>query len=292
MDIDLIATPTAREVLLEQDQDVGLNAKREFDFFSSIKLKNGVTKMTDRNRMRDVDKSFCALLPRDEPLNILDVGVSSGITTVELCQALESKSIVYRMTGMDSDITAFLLVFPDNRAVLVDKTGYPIHFEIRGRGFGYVKGTNVRHRIERKIIGYRSSLFLRFRGRGVLDEEREVTRVGGVRIHRIKLVCSELLHNPFIELMEESVFSESLRGKYDVVRAANFLNRSYFSDTELQEALNNLKRHLAVEGFLWICRTQDSVNRATLFKLGKDNGFEIVSRFGEGSELESLIGEL
>lgn len=293
MDLDKIATPTAKEIFLSEKPDSQRRSEDEFSFFGSIQLKNGVIKTTDRNRMRDVDAWFYEFLPKDRIQKVLDVGISSGITTVELCELFDSKNAAYQVTGMDSDITAFLLIFRDGKSVLTDKSGNPIHFEIRGKGFGYVKGTNVRHRIERAFLKLQAGFFVNLRLKNELGKTKKVTKKNDVEIHRIELVCREIRENPSISLLEDSIFSDKIEEKYSVVRAANILNRYYFTDMQLSEALGKLKKRLETDGFLLICRTNtEGKNNATLFKLTKENKFELAGRFGGGSEIEGLVFEL
>lgn len=290
MDLDKIATPTARGIFLSEKPNGSGQSEDEFSFFSSIKLKNGVTKTTDRNRMREVDAWLYEFLPKNEVQKVLDVAISSGITTVELCELFDAKKTAYQVTAMDSDITAFLLIFPDNKSVLTDKFGNPIHFEMGGKGFGYVKGTNVRHRIERAFLKSRSSRFIKSQLKNDLETTKKVTKKNGVEIHRIELVCREIRENPSINLLEDSIFSEKIGEKYGIIRAANILNKGYFTDMQLTEALRQLRKRLETDGFLLICRTNiEGQNNATLFKLTKENKFEPAGRFGEGSEIEDLV---
>lgn len=290
MNLDKIAVPTARRIFLSEKSNGNRQNEDEFRFFSSIKLKNGVTKTTDRNRMRDVDSWFYGFLPNGKVQTLLDVGISSGITTVELCELFEANKAEYRVTGMDSDLTAFLLIFPDGKSVLTDKSGNPIHFEIGGKGFGYVKGTNVSHRVERALLKLRSGFFTNFRLDGDLETIEKFTEKNGVEIHRIQLVCREIRENPSIKLLEESIFAENSGEKYSAIRAANILNKGYFTDAQLADALGKLKNRLETKGFLLVCRTNiEGQNNATLFTLTEENKFALAGRFGEGSEIEDLV---
>lgn len=111
-----------------------------------------------------------------------------------------------------------------------------------------------------------------------------------MEINRIELVCREIKENPSIKLLEESIFSDKIEGSYDFIRAANILNKGYFTDAQLNDALQRLKRRLEAGGGLLICRTNmEGKNNATLFVLTSENKFELASRFGEGSEIESLV---
>ena len=287
MDLDKIAVPTARSIFLSNDPSI---KEKEFAFFCSLKLKSGVTKTTDRNRMRNVDTWFCQFLPKDKLQKVLDVGISSGITTVELCEAFDANNISYQVTGLDSDLTAFLIIFSDDKSILVDKEGYPIHFEIKGKGFGYVKGTNVKHFAERSLLESQSKSFINSQFKDTLQSIEKSTNKNGTAIHRIELVCREIKENPSIQLLEDSIFSENSEKKYNVIRAANILNKAYFTDEQLTDALQKLRNRLEPGGFLMICRTNfEGENNASLFNLTSENKFELVDKFGEGSEVEDLV---
>lgn len=280
--------PSAWEIFRSDVQNGAGHKEKEFKFFSSIRLRNGVIKTTDRDRMRDVDEQFVGLLSAKERLEILDVGVSSGITTVELCEALDAKNLSYHVTAMDSDITAFILTYPKGGRVVVDKLGFAIHFEMNGKGFGYVKGTNLKLRLDLAAMRFRTRWYLNSKLKGELADAA-VSGNGDVDVRRIDLVCREVLENPSITLLEDSVFAKGNEKAFDLIRAANILNLAYFSEAQLTEALGNLKSRLKNGGFLWICRTaEDRANNATLFTLEAEK-FRIVSRFGAGSEVEHLV---
>ncbi len=290
MDLDKIAVPTARRIFLSEQPNLDKLREDEYAFFSSIKLENGTTKTTDRNRMRDVDRWFYEFLPKTEVQKILDVGISSGITTVELCELLDAKNTPYLVSAMDSDLTAYLLILGGDRSVLVDKRGNPIHFEMNGKGFGYVKGTNLKHRIERALLKFKTKMLVNFRLKNNFDRPKNIAEKNGLEVRAINLVCREITENPRIKLLEESVFAENAAEKYGVIRAANILNKGYFSDAQLLEAVRKLANRLERDGFLLVCRTNaEGQNNASLFRLNRENEFEITGRFGEGSEIENIV---
>jgi hypothetical protein len=287
LDPDKIATPTARAILLSGKTNSGPD---EFAFFRSLKLRSGVTKTTFSDRMRDVDAWFIEYLSGDEVHEILDVGISSGITTVELCELLESRNVKYRLTGMDSDLTAFLITFGEDRSVLVDSKGHPIHFEIDGRGFGYVRGTNPKHFYDRAVLRLQSGFFLNFRLRAELASIGETRNISGTTIRKIDLVSRKVKQNPSIDLLEDSIFGEGDRRKYSVIRAANILNRSYFGEVQLADALRKLAGRLKPGGIMMVCRTNfEGQNNATVFRLDEIGDFGIIGRFGNGSEIEEIV---
>jgi len=74
-----------------------------------------------------------------------------------------------------------------------------------------------------------------------------------------------------------------------VIRAANILNVSYFSESILRRMISNLKMRLSKHGLLIVCRTKaDRSNHGTIFQLQGDS-FTALGRIGDGSEVEHLV---
>jgi hypothetical protein len=57
--------------------------EREDLFFHSIELRNGTRKTTRHRRLDDLNALVRKLLPTQRPLEIMDVAVSSGVSTAE-----------------------------------------------------------------------------------------------------------------------------------------------------------------------------------------------------------------
>ena len=75
------------------------------------------------------------------------------------------------------------------------------------------------------------------------------------------------------------------------MRAANILNRDYFPETKLAEALTIIRSLLNGEGsYLIVARTlTDGSNHGTMFRLGPDGRFAAVMTIGGGSEIADLV---
>jgi len=79
---------------------------------------------------------------------------------------------------------------------------------------------------------------------------------------------------------------------FDAVRVANLLNLNYFSTEDLQRMCQNLQERLRPGGVLIVCRTHaDGTNHATIFRKESD-GFAVLSRLAEGSEIEDMMMNL
>src|SRR5262245_21685758 len=82
--------PTARDLYFAARQlspDQQENSEREC--FSALKLKNGTYKYTYSRRLEDLNDLVQPLLPSARPLQMMDVAVSSGVSTLEWMDSLE-----------------------------------------------------------------------------------------------------------------------------------------------------------------------------------------------------------
>ena len=88
-----VKNPTAREVFLTDRTGWSseLAQQVEESFFFQIRLPNGTKKTTYKNRLDDVATACnCLLATRPAPLRLMDLAISSGITTNEWMRALDS----------------------------------------------------------------------------------------------------------------------------------------------------------------------------------------------------------
>jgi chemotaxis methyl-accepting protein methylase len=73
------------------------------------------------------------------------------------------------------------------------------------------------------------------------------------------------------------------------MRAANLLNRAYFSEQTLSQMLSTLKERLMPGGFLIVCRTDlAGTNNAGIFRLIGSH-FSLCGKLGSGCEIEDII---
>ena len=98
--------------------------------------------------------------------------------------------------------------------------------------------------------------------------------------------------NQAIEFVEDelAVRNPRFESRFDIARAANLLNRSYFDLSRLRGMIDNLKSYVRrPDGLLVINRThEDGTNHGTIFRL--DTGeVQVVERVGGGSEIELLV---
>jgi hypothetical protein len=285
------------DLFINTDRPNETSQELERRLFDCLRLRNGVYKTTYAHRLDDLNAWVAGFLPATPSLQALDVAISSGTSTLEWVEALEQTKIDYHMTANDLTIKGFLVSFGDRLHAVLDHSRWPLLYEIDGRWFS--NPPRKRHLLRYPLaLAFIKCVLYCWEHADHRSEEGKIQRTLGMptRVRPISLVTPRLSTHPKVTVKEGNILTESwLEGDFHVIRAANILNQTYFSNEELSQILNNLRRHLSADGILVVCRTDtDSVgrNRATIFRLTRDRRFELVSRMNGGSEIESLVMEL
>ncbi len=298
--------PTAQELFLNSSQGLSDRSASqdllEEKFFYSIELSNGTHKRTWAGRLDDVDQVLLAVFRKFDvtPKTFLDVAVSSGVSAVSWCDALRQAGLRPSMTATDLTMTAYLIRLHDWLHVLVDKEGFPLQYDVCGYAWRprcrirlYPLGngalTVLWDVLYRKTAG-KYDLLARLKSLGLTTPA-----VGDPLIKaEIKLVTRRLRDNPDIELLDDDILAPTpahLQRRFEVIRAANILNRGYFSKEQLRTAVTHLRDRLVGDGsFFLVVRTDETAtNNGTLFLLNADGTFRVVDRIGAGSEIEDIV---
>jgi hypothetical protein len=266
----------------------------ERSFFDCLRVKNGVYKTTYSHRLDDLNAQVANYLPFPRPLQLLDVAISSGVSTLEWVESLEEAELDYHMTGIDLTIGALLVSFGDRLHAVLDRAKWPLLFEIDGQ---WVSNPPRKKHLFRHLFSLatiKSALFLWAQRYRESEDERCQQILGmSTRTRAINLVTPRLMNHPRVTIGEGNILAESWQqGTFHVIRAANILNRSYFDNHALSKILHNLRRHLTPDGILVVCNTdtdEEAVNHATILALREDQQFEVLSRMNGGSEVDDLI---
>lgn len=261
----------------------------EAAFFTSLKAGNNTFKKTGGGRFQALDAAIVRQLDGQPPLigELLDIGISSGITTLELDAALTKAGHALRVTGTDLSLDAFIVpVMPGWRA-LVDGSGHPLQYDMVGRSV----------RPWRRRLDWFDGMVV-FRGLvNRFGKPRARRSLASNRIiQQVRLLSPRLTRRQDITVVRDDVTVENtaLVGRFDIVRAANILNLDYFDTPTLRRALANVTSYLAGPGaLLLVARTLgNDEHHGTLFQIVEQgDGFRIVERYGEGSEVEALVLE-
>lgn len=265
-----------------------LTPAMEQEFFSSLMARNKTYKTTFHKRFEEINRYLVQEIKSGHMHagSILDIGISSGISTVELYEELRSQGVQTKIVGTDILVHAYLVkVFHDCYA-MVDSEGFPLRLDVFGRGMlPWVRSQdyNTGFFVIRKLIN------VIFAGRS----RRILSRAPDSRIQNVKLVTPRLLSSDDIRVCRDDIaqYNPEFAQKFDLIRAANVMNKGYFSEEVLQAMLKNIRKYLSgTDSGLLIVRThEDNVNHGTLFRTAENGHLEVVERFGAGSEIESMV---
>jgi hypothetical protein len=261
-------------------------------FFDSIALRNGTFKTTWHRRLEDLNALVQGLLPPQRPLEIMDVAVSSGVSTAEWLQSLERAGIDCHMLAGDAVVNAYLISVGRLRA-LTDRTGHMMQLDIAGRA---VRMPPPRRRDKLRYLPVTLLMKSAMRLFDLSASTQASARNAGQS--RLGVTCKPLaLTSPSLARMskisaveDDILLNTSYTRRFHVLRAANILNLAYFDSGTLERMLMNLRSRLVPGGLLIVCRTNEAgVNNASVFTLGEDGRFGLTARLNQGSEIADLV---
>lgn len=261
----------------------------EAAFFTALKTGNRTFKKTGAGRFQELDAMLLQSLSNAGTRigELLDIGISSGVTTLELADALAAAGTCFRITATDLALDAFIVEAAPGCRVLVDRSGHPLQYEIYGRTL----------RPWRRRLDYLDGMIaVRGIARRILEPRARSALAAGRILSRVRLISTRIAARSDITVQEDDVTVSNIgfAGRFDVVRAANILNRDYFDEATLRRAFGNIVGYLAGPGaMLLVARThRDGHHDATMFEVAADGArLVIVGRFGKGSEVEALALE-
>ncbi len=255
-------------------------------FFTDLKTGNNTFKRTATDRFRDVDE-WCIQHFRSAGSrlgDVLDIGVSSGATTLALGDRLREAGQSPRIKGTDISLSGYLVpILPGLRA-LVDEQGHPLQYDVLGLA---IRPWRRRADYATGMVMVRSLLHALSIGRGL---QRLRSQDG--TLQPVTLLSPRLRGRPEIQIEKNDIFTHtaSFVGRFDFIRVANLLNLGYFDEATLQRGFANVLSYMSGPGaWLLVARTRGLHNAATLFRLSADGKkLMVIDRIGEGSEVEQL----
>jgi hypothetical protein len=242
-------------------------------FFNRLRLPNGVYKTTAAHRLDDLNRLVASLLPEESTLDLMDVAVSSGVTTLDWSEQLTSAEIAHTMLAGDRYTEGVWLTLRCADLVLDGDRNETLYADIFGRSVDTGRDSRRSMLIVHGLALLTRCPLLRSRAR------------------QITLVSPRLKECAAITVVEDDIFGDQpdLAGRFHALRAANILNRGYFDDARIKTAVANLRARLRPDGLLVVCRTMsDGTNHGTVFR-SSNASCEVVARIGSGSEIEDLV---
>ena len=269
--------PTASRTFLAEGRCEDEQLQTEERFFRELRLRNGTYKTTYASRMPELDAYCASLAPPGKELRLLDVGVSSGVTSLELLRAFDRAERQVALLATDLVMDGRLFRW-GGCELLVDSTDEVLQIAIGrlSRGRPHEPSASLR----------RAALDMAMRWTG------RIVQALPLRPVEMPIVSKVLARRPDVSFRETDVFSfvSGWDRGFWLVRAANVLNLDYFSVAQLRSAVRHLVQYVQSDGLLLLNRTiePDRVNHGTVFRRDAQGQLHVLRRFGHGSEIEAL----
>lgn len=241
---------------------------------NNILLDNGVAKTTQPGRFAEID-SWLAQNLHESCVSIHDIAVSSGITSLELKQKLESDG--YKVNLSISDKFMSLRYFKRNFITYY----YDIDGNfVLGNIFGIVAQRNCNKFF---FITRLLSKVMSKNAKKCFDNSLPELLL----LH--PEVCSSIDQKE-VTFINYDIFKTSIYNEFDVVRAMNILNPIYFDVNEIKRAVRLIFSSLKEGGVLIVGRThlEDKKNHVSVYEK-KDGLFKHIKSFNGGSEVSKNI---
>lgn len=237
-------------------------------------------KRTGSGRLPHTQQALAKHLAGSGPINVLDMGASDGITTVQLVTALET--VTGRpCTAVSADLYQNLHVFEGSGLTEYRTSdGMPVMVRQGRRAVVLPESKDSRDLL-------RNWLARRYmRRRDTLPEMKKVRQV--------RLINPWVLRSTKVEPVEASILERQTPwlGKFDAIRASNVINPRFF-DTEARRKIFGLcHEYLKPDGLLLVSRNHieggEETERGTLWQRTNE-GFVRLEDFGHGSEIASDV---
>ena len=265
-------------IYLLVDDVIDIN-NTEHDSFTYFRLYNKTFRTTKVNRLDDVNVLANNYIPETRPLQVLDLAISSGITSVEWKNILDKDGIENNYLATDATLYGtrvklgpLTLLFEE----VNNKKQYLLQVDLFGYACPNASGSRWRNVICRVFSNLTKTCV--FKG----------TQVYIIDPAAIKINESD---NSF-SLKQINLFEINHKlttSFFNVVRAAKILNKAYFDDVHIKHALNNIKDVMANNSLFIVVRTHlDGSNHGAYYHL-KNKKYQCVGVIGEGSEIHELI---
>ena len=246
--------------------DIG--AREATAIIAKIKI-GGVFKTTSYQRFPETTQ-LLANIPFSSPPVILDVGASDGSSSLSIMEVVSFAR--YYVT--DRHIEAYACKTRSG-AFFCDAEHTP---------FMYANELFVIYNDMKKALWPLSAIARKLFSGFDISNYEDVRKVILMNPELQRRIGGE------IRLERYNIFEPWPHEKANLVIAANILNRGYFSDSQLNDALRNLKGALKNFGRLALIENRPA-EQSNIFRL-QDGKFVVESEVGRGSDIKSLVTTL
>lgn len=245
------------------------------DFESAITaIKVGSTwKSTSRNRHVLSDAMILDALVGTHNPQILEIGVSSGSSSLDLLERLGGRIGKYWSTDLFFHIRTMR---KENATYFFHPLTQRCILRVSDRLLVYAETGDAL-----PLFGWIATLLIARAPSFDADSSQEVSLIHPVLRKRAA-------EDVRVVICEHDVFQEWRKEKVHLVKVANVLNRLYFSDDMIKTAIAEMKRALRPKGHLVIVDNR-KVERASLFGLNNVGTFELRAEVNGGCEIGDLV---
>jgi hypothetical protein len=236
-----------------------------------------LSKETAAGRFRDLDDLLIDLTQQVSNTVIHDVGVSNGITSLELLERFHARAL-WPTFYISDKFARCLCVQRGPVTRIYDSYGTLIQ--------GRVGILLADPQASWRFAVSRLLFFLLARAKPRLSQSKVVEMLLYSRSVKDALEAGAMTH------LDYDVFSSYVDIKFDVVRCMNTITRKYFTRDRIRDALSNLGRSLKPSGLLLVGRTLPNArNDATVFRLVADR-FVPLLVVNEGADIHDIVVDL
>jgi hypothetical protein len=241
--------------------------------YSAFFTANATSKQTNAGRFADVDRLACSIILENKLAVIHDVGVSSGVTSLELYRILAATGVP--LSFHISDKYAVYGVTGRCPVRIIDPHGSVSEIYLCGL-------------LGKRDVSYKFPvtwlLHWLLAGRPIRGPVRSFVLFD----HEVL----EHIQKGLIHRIDYDVFITHMPRSFSFVRCMNLLNLNYFPRESIETALRNLVDSLQEGGVLQIGRTHpDGTSHVAFYKRGGAR-LEMLQEVGRGTELRELIDKL
>lgn len=224
---------------------------------------------TAEKRFADLDGIAVPLILSQKNPSIHDIGVSNGVTSLELYNAVAAIRDDFEFCLSDKNFDCFYTGRLARRV-----------YDSDGKFFeGYFFGVFCRSDLSGKYF------ISRILGRALNRPPGNAPRT---RIVYLDRRLRALADSGKIKRISFDALNNDIEDRFTFVRCMNLLILQYFSAEELKRAVNLIIRSLKEGGIFQTGRTVDGVNHATFFM--KEGGrLSVIRHVNDGSEINETI---
>lgn len=269
-------------------------ARSEDAFYAALKTANDSWKTTEHHRLDAVNEIFFATLDRCglAPAVIMDIGASSGVTTLEWMDQFARRGMAIKTIVTDRAMSAYLVRLSRHLTVLIEPDGHILQIEVMGCGLrpwssrrDYVSGLCL---LRQAIVAHARRALRRLALPFPLDAQG-AAQTGNTVSGPYRLLTPALRGRPDVEFVEDDILAPNppaLIAVADAVRLANIVQRIYFSDAEIALIARNVRGRCRDGALAIVCRNHPNSVEGSILRAVASGGFAVEARIGAGSEVE------